>query len=95
MAVPLLQVMMGFIAEWETKLGVKIVCSQVGWPHNLCGRGPDSILNISNNWLHKHMALCMFACCICSSLVGGHIPGTNMWRFSCALNGQLAHALVP
>ena len=25
----LLQVMMGFIAEWEPKLGVKIVCSQV------------------------------------------------------------------
>lgn len=24
-----LQVMMGFIAEWEPKLGVKIVCSQV------------------------------------------------------------------
>jgi hypothetical protein len=25
----LVQVMMGFIAEWEPKLGVKIVCSQV------------------------------------------------------------------
>lgn len=28
----LLQVMMGFIAEWEPKLGVKIVCSQVRFP---------------------------------------------------------------
>jgi mannose-1-phosphate guanylyltransferase len=32
-----LQVMMGFIAEWEPKLGVKIVCSQEKEPMGTAG----------------------------------------------------------
>jgi hypothetical protein len=43
--------MMGFIAEWETKLGVKIVCSQVGRAEAIASTA--SILNIPTSLLEQ------------------------------------------